>query len=422
MKKTNISETVLKLLEKSYSPFHAVKNIEEELLKAGFEALDEKETYRLKEGGSYFVKRNDSSILAFRLPKGNAPLSFHIAAAHTDSPTFKIKPNPLLKKGNLFLLNVEPYGGSLYSTWTDRPLSFAGRVVVKDGKEVSSHLLAIDEDLLQIPNLCIHMNREANNGFAYNPAKDLIPVFGFAEEGFDFNAYLQGKLGIKGEILAHDLFLYNRDKPRLVGKEKEFLSAGRLDDLASAYTTLLGFLDGRSEEAVDVFVCFDNEEVGSLTKQGANSDFLKNNLQRILISLGKKDEMGEILARSFLLSVDNAHANHPNYPEVSDATTCVQLGGGIVIKYNANQKYTSDAVSASFVKDIAKEAGVPVQEYTNRSDLRGGSTLGNISNSELSLTSCDIGLPQLAMHSSNEFLAIADLDYMVRLTAAYFAK
>ena len=356
------------------------------------------------------------------MPRTEKPLSFRIAAVHSDSPTFKLKPNPLLKKGNLFLLNVEPYGGAIYSTWTDRPLSFAGRVMVKTEQGVSSHLIAIDEDLLQIPNLCIHMNRDANNGFAYNPAKDLIPVFGYAEEGFDFNEYLLNKLGVKGEILAHDLFLYNRDKPRLVGREGEFVSAGRLDDLASAYTTLFGFLESKNEEAVDVFVCFDNEEVGSLTKQGANSDFLKNNLERVLIALGKKEQEGEILARSFLLSVDNAHANHPNYPEISDPTTCVQMGKGIVIKYNANQKYTSDALSASYIKDIASEAGVPVQEYTNRSDLRGGSTLGNISNSELSLNSCDIGLPQLAMHSSNEFLGAQDLQYMVRLTSAYFGK
>ena len=413
---------VLQLLEKSYSPFHAVKNMEEKLAESGFERLDEKTTYSLKEGGSYYVKRNDSSILAFRLPRTEKPLSFRIAAVHSDSPTFKLKPNPLLKKGNLFLLNVEPYGGAIYSTWTDRPLSFAGRVMIKTEQGISSHLIAIDEDLLQIPNLCIHMNRDANNGFAYNPAKDLIPVFGYAEEGFDFNEYLLSKLGVKGEILAHDLFLYNRDKPRLVGREGEFVSAGRLDDLASAYTTLFGFLESKNEEAVDVFVCFDNEEVGSLTKQGANSDFLKNNLERILIALGKKEQEGEILARSFLLSVDNAHANHPNYPEISDPTTCVQMGKGIVIKYNANQKYTSDALSASYIKDIASEAGVPVQEYTNRSDLRGGSTLGNISNSELSLNSCDIGLPQLAMHSSNEFLGIQDLQYMVRLTSAYFGK
>ncbi len=418
----DVNSAVLKLLGKSYSPFHAVKNIEEELLKAGFVGLDEKETYQLKEGGSYYVKRNDSSILAFRLPKGSKKISFRIAAAHSDSPTFKLKPNPLLQKGDLFLLNVEPYGGMLHSTWPDRPLSFAGRVLVKTKSGIESHLLAIDEDLLQIPNLCIHMNRDANSGFAYNPAKDLLPVFGKAEEGFDFNAYLLEKLGVKGEVLAHDLFLYNRDEPRLVGRKKEFLSAPRLDDLASAYTTLLGFLDSKHEEAVDVYVCFDNEEVGSLTKQGANSDFLKNNLERILVALDKKDEFGEVLARSFLLSVDNAHANHPNYPEISDPTTSVRLGGGIVIKYNANQKYTSDAVSASYVKEIANEIGVPVQEYTNRSDLRGGSTLGNISNSELSLTSCDIGLPQLAMHSSNEFMGVSDLEYMVRLTKAYYAK
>ena len=416
----DVHSEVLRLLEKSYSPFHAVKNIKEKLLAAGFEPLDEKKTYRLKEGGAYFVTRNDSSILAFRLPTGSKKLSFRIAASHSDSPTFKIKPNPLIKKGDLFLLNVEPYGGSLYSTWLDRPLSFAGRVLVRTNNGIESCLLAIDEDLLQIPNLCIHMNREANSGFAYNPAKDLLPVFGIAEEGFDFNTYLLEKLGIEGEVLGHDLFLYNRDKPRIVGRKREFLSAGRLDDLASAYTSLLGFLESSNEEAVDVFVCFDNEEVGSLTKQGANSDFLKNNLERILIALGKKDEMGELLARSFLLSVDNAHANHPNYPEISDATTKVSLGGGIVIKYNANQKYTSDAVSASHIKEVAAKVEVPVQEYTNRSDLRGGSTLGNISNSELSLTSCDIGLPQLAMHSSNEFLALADLVYMVRLISAFY--
>ena len=418
----NTNEAVLNLLKKSYSPFHAVKNIEEKLLEGGFIELDETKTYKLELGKSYFVKRNDSSIIAFRLPKKCEEIAFHIAAAHTDSPTFKVKPNPVLIKGGLMMLNVEPYGGMLHSTWLDRPLSIAGRVLVKNENGIASHLLAIDEELLQIPNLCIHMNREANKGFAYNPAKDLIPVFGQVEEGFDFNKYLLEKLGLEGEVLGHDLFLYNRDEPRYVGRKQEFLSSGRLDDLSSAYTALLGFLESENEKDVNVLVCFDNEEVGSLTKQGANSDFLKRNLERILIALGKKDEMGEIVARSFLLSIDNAHANHPNYPEISDATTKVALGGGIVIKYNANQKYTSDAVSASRVKDIAKEAGVPVQEYTNRSDLPGGSTLGNISNSELSLTSCDIGLPQLAMHSSNEFMAVADLEYMVRLVSAFYSK
>ena len=414
------TDKILSLLATSYSPFHAIKNMEEELVKAGFKELDETKAFQLDCGDSYFVKRNDSSLIAFRLPKNCKDFAFKILATHSDSPTFKIKPNPLLKKGDLFLLNVEPYGGMIHSTWLDRPLSFAGRVVVKNKQGTKPYLLSVDEDLLQIPNLCIHMNREINNGFAYNPAKDLVPVFGKAQEGFDFNAYLLEKLGVKGEVLAHDLFLYNRDKPRLLGKDKEFLSAGRLDDLSSAYTGLLGFLEGKNETDVDVFTCFDNEEVGSLTRQGANSDFLKNTLKRILLALGEKDRFEEILAHSFLLSADNAHANHPNYPEISDPTTNVKLGGGVVIKYNANQKYTSDALSASCVKEIAAKAGVPVQEYTNRSDLRGGSTLGNISNSELSLMSCDIGLAQLAMHSSNEFMAVADLDYMVKLSKAFF--
>ena len=413
---------VLSLLKTSYSPFHAVKNMEEELVKAGFEALEEAKPFVLKPGRSYFVKRNDSSIISFRIPENCEDLSFQIIATHSDSPTFKIKPNPLLRKGDLLLLNVEPYGGLIYSTWVDRPLSFAGRVVVKNEQGTKPYLLAIDEDLLQIPNLCIHMNREINYGFAYNPAKDLIPLLGKADEDFDFNSYLLEKLGLQGEVLAHDLFLYNRDEPRLLGRDKEFLSAGRLDDLSSAYTALLGFLDSKNGKGVDVFVCFDNEEVGSLTRQGANSDFLKNTLERILVALGQKDRFGEVLARSFLVSADNAHANHPNYPEISDPTTKVTLGGGIVIKYNANQKYTSDALSASVVKEVAKAAGVPVQEYTNRSDLRGGSTLGNISNSELSLLSCDIGLAQLAMHSSNELMAKADLDYMVAFSEAFYER
>ena len=413
---------VLSLLKTSYSPFHAVKNMEEELVKAGFEALEEAKPFVLKPGHSYFVKRNDSSIISFRIPANCEDLSFQIIATHGDSPTFKIKPNPLLRKGDLLLLNVEPYGGLIYSTWVDRPLSFAGRVVVKNEQGTKPYLLAIDEDLLQIPNLCIHMNREINNGFAYNPAKDLIPLLGKADDDFDFNSYLLEKLGLQGEVLAHDLFLYNRDEPRLLGRDKEFLSAGRLDDLSSAYTALLGFLDSKIGKDLDVFVCFDNEEVGSLTRQGANSDFLKNTLERILVALGQKDRFGEVLARSFLVSADNAHANHPNYPEISDPTTKVTLGGGIVIKYNANQKYTSDALSASFVKEVAKAAGVPVQEYTNRSDLRGGSTLGNISNSELSLPSCDIGLAQLAMHSSNELMAKVDLDYMAAFSKAFYER
>ncbi len=420
----NNIDKVIGLLNHSYSAFHAVKNIEDELIKAGFLKLDEKESFDLKKNGKYYLKRNDSSILAFKVPEAFDRPSFKITATHTDSPTLKIKPNPILRYKNLTSLNVEPYGGMIMSSWLDRPLSLAGRVMVKDKKLISSRLLNIDEDLLVIPNLCIHMNRTINSGYAYNPSKDLIPLFGITDKKFDFSQYLKEKLGLKGkeEILSFDLFLYNRDLARRVGYKKEFLSSSRLDDLSSSYSTLLGFLESQKPTStIDVYVSFDNEEVGSLTKQGANSTFLKNNLRRIAFALGIRDDSYEkALASSILVSADNAHANHPNHPEISDSTTDIELNKGVVIKYNANQSYTSDSFSSSILKSLAKKAKVPYQEFTNRSDLRGGSTLGNISNSEVSLTSVDIGLAQLAMHSCNELMGVNDIDYLVKLIKEYY--
>jgi aspartyl aminopeptidase len=305
----------------------------------------------------------------------------------------------------------------------DRPLSLAGRVMVEGKNGVEAKLLAIDEDLLEIPNLCIHMNREINKGYCYNPAKDMLPLLGEVKDGFDFNAYLGEKLGLKGEekVLSFDLFLYNREEAKLMGMNKEFLAGGRLDDLSATYSVLLGFLDAKENDGINVYASFDNEEVGSLTKQGANSDFLRLTLKRILKALGLEEKEEAALAASTLLSVDNAHANHPNHPEISDKTTDVRLNGGIVIKFNAAQSYTSDGLSASLVKKLSSLSGVATQEYTNRSDLRGGGTLGNISNSEVSLTSCDIGIAQLAMHSSYEILGAKDVEAMKKLLETYFS-
>lgn len=423
MEKTMTEETqeIISLLKNSPSVFHVVKNIADKLLANGFIELDERKPFNIQKGKNYFVKRNNSSIIAFKIPSNCHDLSFFGTATHNDSPTYKLKPHPFVKKGNLTLLDVEPYGGMIHSTWLDRPLSIAGRVFLKKGDKIEEKLLDIHRPLLIIPNLAIHMNRTINDGYAYNPAIDLLPLFGedLKEEETSESFLLQELQESKdAEILSHDLYLYNFDEPRTFGIKEEFLSSPRLDDLASAYSSLLGFLGAQNKEKISLFASFDNEEVGSLTRQGANSTFFKDTYRRISKAL--KGSFEQDIANSFLLSIDNAHANHPNHLDKSDQTTNVLLNKGIVIKSNANQSYTTDGFGSSFVKAIAKKGSIPFQEFTNRSDLRGGSTLGNISNSELSTLSCDVGLPQLAMHSANETMGLLDLDYMRQFVSLYF--
>ena len=422
----NNLDKIINLLNESYSPFHVVRNIENELKENGFSLLKENQNFRLEKGKKYYVKRNDTSIIAFEIPESFsfASSSFLLTATHNDSPTFKIKPNPIIRTGNLMLLNTEPYGGGIYSTWFDKPLSIAGRVLVEKNNKIESRLLAIDEDLLEIPNVCIHMNRNVNSENKVNPSTDTRPLFGIDQNDFSFDKYLLEQLDLEDyEVLSHDLFLYNRERARLIGKEKEFLASGRLDDLSATYSSLLGFLSSKKGKAIKVYASFDNEEVGSLTRQGANSTFLKETLRRIILALGgKNDDFEKTIASSFMLSIDNAHADHPNHMEYTDKTTKVEMNKGIVIKYNANQSYTSDALSSAIVKSIMKKNNIPYQEYTNRSDLRGGSTLGNISNSEVSLITVDIGLAQLAMHSSYEIMGKNDIGYLIDFTKDYFAS
>ena len=413
-------ENILNLLNHSYSPFHVVNNIEKELLKKGFQELAEKEDFRLEKGKSYFVKRNGSSIIAFTLPKGKAN-SFRITSSHTDSPTFKLKPNPIITYKNLLLLNTEPYGGGIYYSWMDRPLSIAGRLLVEDENGINSKLFAIEENLLTIPSVAIHMNRDINSNASFNPAKDMIPLLGNVEKDFSFSNYLKEKAGLRSEetIIAHDLFLFSREKALLTGLNQEFVSSPRLDDLGSVYTSLFGFMNEKKDnDSVSLFVSFDNEEVGSLTRQGANSTFLSDILKRIASLLG--NDYRTMVANSVMLSIDNGHANHPNHPGYSDPTTDVELNKGVVIKYNANQKYTTDAISSALIKGIAAKENLLIQEYTNRSDLKGGSTLGNISNSEVSLLCADIGLPQLAMHSSYELVGKNDMKDMIHLVSSFY--
>ena len=416
------AKKLLKFIEKSPTAFQAVTEMTKRLDKEGFEELKEEDHWKLKKGGNYYVTRNHSAIIAFSIPQKHV-WKFHIMASHSDSPTFKIKDNPEQSvKGKYVQLNTERYGGMIYSTWFDRPLSIAGRVMVKTEKGVQTRLVNIDRDLLVIPNLAIHMDRTANDGMKYNPQTNLLPLFGDAASKDTFDKLVAEACGVKEEdVIASDLFLYNRTKPVVWGGHNEYMSCAKLDDLECAFSSMKAFIKGGSKESVSVCAIFDNEEVGSSTKQGANSTFMYDVLRRINQNLGRSEEdYYTAVASSFMLSADNAHALHPNHPAVTDPTNLVFLNEGIVIKHNANQKYTTDAVSSALFQSMCKEHQVPVQNFVNRSDIAGGSTLGNISNSHVSLNTVDIGLPQLAMHSSYETAGVLDLDYMISGMEAFY--
>ncbi len=483
-------------IEQSPNPYFAVKTMSGLLQNNGFTRLFEGERWSLSPG-KYFVTRDDSSLIAFVIPRTDFS-GFQILASHCDSPAFKVKSNPLMAVENAyFKLNTEKYGGMILSTWFDRPLSLAGRLMLRTKDGIKTKLLKIDRDLLLIPSLAIHMDRTANDGHKYDPQKELLPLFslkaavkrdddaacdvvsGVNSDVYDnpddskkatglsandepeiyFTEYINKSSGEKEhpklqekpmvvesysnthddrnifielladcagvlpeEIIDSDLFLYNREKPVFFGADEEFIAAPRLDDLQCAYASLMGFITAEPKEHIAVHAVFNNEEVGSQTKQGAASSFLTDVLSRINASLGYDDEDFRCrLSSSFLISADNAHALHPNYPEKADPTNKPVLNGGIVIKYNANQHYTTDAVSATIFREICKKADVPVQEFVNRSDIAGGSTLGSIAITRLSMNTVDIGLPQLAMHSAFETAGASDTAYLIRAANTFFS-
>ncbi|MBQ4167298.1 MAG: M18 family aminopeptidase [Clostridia bacterium] len=416
---------LLDFIEKSPTAFHAVENICSELEASGRTRLTEGEKWALEPGRGYFVTRNMSSVIAFDIPEGEA-YSFRMIAAHSDSPTFKIKENAELSvRGKYTQLNVEKYGGMLFSPWFDRPLSVAGRVVVRTEKGVEARLINVDRDLLVIPNVAIHMNREINDGFKYNAQTDMMPLFGDDTAKDGFKKLIAETAGVPEEdLLGTDLFLYPRIKPAVIGNSGEYIMSPRLDDLECAWSGLRAFIDAeKPDRGINMLCVFDNEEVGSGTKQGADSTFLYDVMQRICISLGLDPEASyRAAASSFMLSADNAHAVHPNHPEKTDAENCVFMNEGIVIKFNANQRYTTDGVSAAFFHKLLKDAEVPFQHFANRSDVAGGGTLGNISGSHVSINTLDIGLAQLAMHSVCETAGAKDVEYMVRGMAAFYAS
>jgi len=419
-----VSEELLAFLQKSPTAFHAVDSIVNELKENGYEELLESQVWTIVSGGKYYVTRNNSSIIAFHVGTSLDNYSFNVTASHSDYPTFKIKENAEIEvKGKYTQLNTEGYGGMLCATWFDRPLSIAGRVLVKEGERIVTKLLTIDRDLLMIPNVAIHMNRTVNDGFAYNKQVDLLPLIGGTgyQKG-DLNKLIAKELGVEEkDIYGSDLYLYNRMAPSIWGVNEEFISSAHLDDLQCGFTTLKGFLNGYNKESINVYACFDNEEVGSGTKQGAASTFLYDVLTRINTALGKTmEDYYRAIAGSFMLSADNAHAVHPNHPEKTDVNNCVYMNEGVVVKSHAGQKYTSDGISIAIFKSLCEKAKVPVQFFANRSDVVGGSTLGNIAMSQVSMNSVDIGLPQLAMHSSYETAGIKDTYYMIQVVTEFY--
>ena len=409
-------------LRRSVSAFHAVDAICEQLQSAGYTPLQESEHWRLIPGGGYYVTRNQSSVIAFRVPeRGFAPVQ--AVACHSDSPVFRLKEHAEMEaQGCYTLVNTERYGGMLLYTWLDRPLSVAGRALVRTPRGIESRLINIDRDLLLIPSLAIHMNRQVNDDLKLNPQTDMLPLLGDAAAKGKLAQLTAEAAGCAPEQLAgSDLYLYNRAEPSVWGADNAYISAPRLDDLECAYTALCGFLAAGPREHINMYCVFDNEEVGSSTRQGADSTFFEDVIARLALGLGADGEaLRRALASSFLVSADNAHALHPNHPEKSDATNRVRMNEGVVVKFSANQKYTTDGLSKAIFCEICARAGVPVQFFANRSDMPGGSTLGNISSAHVSIPAVDIGLPQLAMHSSYETAGARDAEAMVRALTAFY--
>lgn len=417
----DISRDLIHFIAKSPSTFHAVRGIKAALLYAGFTEIREEDTWQIEKGGKYVVTRNGSALMAFTVPQEGAE-AFHITASHCDSPTFKIKENPEIADGPYVKLNVEGYGGMIMSTWLDRPLSVAGRLLVTENGHLAEKLVAIDGTMLVIPSVAIHMDRSVNQHKEWKVQKDMLPLYGMTGAKPPFMDVIAAAAKVKAEdILAHDLILYSRVPGTIWGEEREFISSPKLDDLQCAFACFRGFTQGQKEKYISVYALFDNEEVGSATSQGAGSTFLANTLERLARSLGYSyDETMAMIARSFMISADNAHSVHPNHPEYADPVNRPVIDGGIVIKYSAAQKYATNAFSAAYFKKLCKDHDIPTQTFTNHSDNPGGSTLGNISNTIIAMPTVDIGLPQLAMHSSYETAGVKDTAYLVDAVTKFY--
>ncbi len=419
-KQMQSTSELLQFIAESPTAFHATEAMERRLADAGFICLDEGKNWDLKAGAGYYVTRNRSSLLAFRIPHKNVS-GMMIAATHTDSPMFKLKPEYESEAFSTYIrLNTEVYGGTILSSWFDRPLTLAGRVILNRGGCFEAKTVAFDRDLVLIPNVAIHFNRTVNTGYAYNPAVDTLPLFS-EKGGADLKNLVAEALSCEPtEIASMELYVVSHTQGTVWGADRAFFSAPRIDNLMCTYGALCGFIQAAPEQALTVLYAADNEETGSSTKQGAASVFLSDVLERICESIGV--DKRRLLASSMMVSADNAHAKHPNHPELSDAKNAPRMNGGVVIKSNAAQKYTTDGVSAALFAELCKRADVPVQVFSNRSDMAGGSTLGSISNTQVPLLTVDIGMAQLAMHSAYETAGCADTAYLTEAMKAFYSS
>jgi aspartyl aminopeptidase len=415
--KTN--DALLQFIAECPTCYHVTETVSKQLLTEGYTQLHEEDSWNLTPGGRYFTVRNHASLLAFCIPESGFD-RFAITLSHSDSPAYKLKPQPELKENGYLRLNTEGYGGMIPESWMDRPLSIAGRVMVDTPEGILQKTLCFDRDLLVIPNVAPHLRASGENR-SLNPQIDMLPLLGLGMTG-GFMSMLAEELQVSPDaILDTDLFLYCRTPGTVWGKNMEFVSAPRLDDLQCVFATLTGFLSANGENSLPVLGIFDNEEVGSGTRQGAKSDFLRNVLLRICLATGYgESDFLQMLPKSFALSCDNAHALHPNHPEKSDPTHRPMPNGGVVLKYNANQKYTTDAYSGAVFRKLMKTAGIPLQFYVNRSDIPGGSTLGNLSCERVSIPTVDIGLAQLAMHSAWETAGSEDTLHLIHAVTSFY--
>ena len=405
-------EKRMQYLGNAHSLYHAVALLAEELEQAGYTRLAETEEWTITPGGKYYMVRGGTALMAFRVPNV-APKGFLMAAAHSDRPTFKVKENGELT-GSYTRLSVERYGGMIIAPWLDRPLSLAGRVLVETEKGVTARLVDIDRDLMLIPNAAIHVSRTINDGYKWDLTRDVMPLLGGKDAAGKLEAMLEEAAG--GSILGRDLFLYVRDKAKVWGVDREYISAPALDDLAAVWCCAQGLLQARENESVSMLCIFDNEEVGSSSSQGADSTLLDTVISRICQSL--QLDKSRMLAQSMLVSADNAHGLHPNHPEFADAQNAPVLGGGVTVKFASTLRYTSDGLSSALLRKVFGE--VKTQTYYNRPDVPGGGTLGCIALNHVSVPCVDIGLPQLAMHSTYETCAVADVkDLCAGMTAYY---
>lgn len=415
-------DDLFEFLQEGVTPWHAAATAAAWLDAAGFTRLEEADYWNLEPGKGYYLVRNGSAVVAWRVPDHGIG-GWRITAGHSDAPGWKIKADTVENDG-CRRLSVEGYGGMNMATWLDRPLTVAGRVLLRTEDGVETRLVHFDRDLLVIPSLAIHMQRGINKGHEYNPQIDMQPLWGPGDSR-TLTDLLCEELGVQPEdILDRDLQLVTRQAPTIIGPDGQYFMAPRIDDLECAATTLLGFIDAAADTdsaCAPVWAMLDNEEVGSSSRQGAASRFLRDVLDRILESIPHSAQMEHrALANSFMLSADNGHATHPNFAAKSDPAAPVRLGGGVVLKYNASQKYTTNALSGGIFRAICEKAGVPVQTFTNRADEPGGSTLGNLQSQSLPIPMADVGLAQLAMHSAVETAAVTDANAMVQAVSAFY--